>query len=354
MKRVLHIIDLSTPADMLRQLSLLAGDDDLIASVGPAPQLAGVDLPARAVHCPLGIAECCGPRIDKAIGDVHFVHAWSVRSARAGAALCRRRKLRFVLSMPCRPDRRQLRRRGPGGFRSASGLTVPTHADRAAMVAAGLDGSRIHVLPPPARPLNDAEGRRRRVREQLGIGDGQRLLVAPSEMIRDAGHKYASWAHAIIRQMLSDVALLMPGGGPIERHVRFFAATTGYDDEVFLTGDRFGLEDVLAAADVALFLANRPSGVAPLAAAMAAGVPIVATNTPQIAELAPHEQAALLSRPRDPRAASASLLRVIEDSALARRLGQAARRRAAELFNVDSVRRRLAEIHDSAIAGRSA
>jgi len=339
---------------MLRQLSLLVGKDELIASVGPAPPLAGVDLPARAFHCPLGIPEWCGLRMNKALGEVELVHAWSVRSARAAATLCRTRRLRFVLSIPCPPEGRGLRARRPAGPRSGNRLTIPTGAGREALIRSGLDGCEIHVLPPPARPLSDAEARRRYVRRKLGITDSQRLLAAPGEMLRGAGHKYASWAHAIVRQILSDVVLLMPGGGPVERHVRFFAATTGYDDEVFFTGDRFCIEDVLAAADVAVFLAEKDVGVAPLAAAMAAGLPIVATRTSQVAELAPHEQAALLSPPRDPRAASASLLRVIEDSSLAQRLGQAARQRAVELFDVDSCRRRLAMIYESALAGRPA
>ena len=37
MADVLHIIDRQTPADMLDQLSLLAGEGDAIASAGPPP-----------------------------------------------------------------------------------------------------------------------------------------------------------------------------------------------------------------------------------------------------------------------------------------------------------------------------
>ena len=169
-----------------------------------------------------------------------------------------------------------------------------------------------------------------------------------------AGHKYASWAHAIVRQIMEGVLLVMPTGGPAAERVRFFAATTGYDEEVFFAedlpgefsapGSSVGRSEILAAADVALFLAERDTGLAALVEAMAAGVPIAASNTPDVAECAPSGSAALLSPACDPRAASADLLRLIEDRALADRLATAARQRAEECFDPAASRRRLAEI----------
>lgn len=347
MVRVLHIIDGRTPGDMLDQLALLAGRDDVIASIGPPPRYAGFELPVRPVHCPLAVPRLAAGRLDRAGEGTEFVHAWSLRAAEAAGALARRTGRRPLLSLPCIPTKRDSRPliRLVDDFNFH--VTVPTQAGRSGMVRAGMSESAVHLLPPPAAALDPGERqtRRSRTREALGVGDDQHLIVVPSQMLQGAGHKYASWAHAIVRQVRGDLLLLMPGGGPVERRVRFFAATTGYDDEVFFSGDRFARADVLAGGDVALFLAERETGLAAMAGAMAAGLPIVGSRLPGLSELAPHEEAGLLVPVRDPRAASAALLRVIEDPQLADRLATGAKERAERCFAPHVSRRELADIY---------
>ena len=352
MSSVLHIIDRETPAEVLGQLSLLADDGDIIASAGPTPPSGTFDLPVRSVHCPLGLGRLAGWCMDDLAAQAEIIHAWSSKAAMAARTLARLFKLPPLLSLPYVPSEKAAGALLPMTRKAGFGLTVPTQAARNLLLRAGFDDSSVHVLPPPARPLDDAEAedRRRRTRQALGVGDGQHLLVVPSEMIRQAGHKYASWAHAILRQMLSGVLLLMPGGGPVEKRVRFFAATTGYNDEVFFTEESLSRQDVLSAGDIALFLSSGQTGITALAAAMAAGVAIVASNTPEHAECAPHEIAALLCPPRDPRAAAAAILQLIENPKLAHRLAAGGRDRARQAFDPDRCRQRLAEIYAAAKA----
>jgi glycosyltransferase involved in cell wall biosynthesis len=169
-------------------------------------------------------------------------------------------------------------------------------------------------------------------------------------MTRYAGHTYACWVHAILRQIRPNVRLLLPGSGPHSQHVKFFAATTGYDSEVFLTEHRFRRDECLAAADVAFFLAERDSGTAALAAAMAAGLPIVASSTADLAELAPGEEAgvpacAIPAAPRDPQTGTAAALRILDDPALARRLSGNAAARAAQRLAPLACRDRLRQVY---------
>jgi glycosyltransferase involved in cell wall biosynthesis len=180
------------------------------------------------------------------------------------------------------------------------------------------------------------------------------LLAAPTEMVRGGGHKYASWAHAIVRQVLPNVRLLFPGTGPNEHNVRSFAGSTGFDEDVFFTGDQFGKEDVLAGADVAVFFHETDCGVSALVGAMCAGVPIAACDTPDISECAPHEDSSLLGRAKDPRSISATVLRLLEDPALRKRLIKSGRRRAEMHFRPELSRRRLDNIYDALLSDPSA
>ena len=329
---------------MLDQLSLLTSDGDSIVSVGPPPKSRAVGQLCKIVRYPMGIRGFAGWGM-RTIPPAKIIHAWSLTAALAVKGFPRRKKCKGLLSLPFRPRNKDLKSLLGLVGKSRFQLTVPTHTARTALLHAGFDAQAVHVLNPCSEQIEDMQDRRRRTREALGVSNEEYLLVAAVEMIRDAGHRYASWAHAIVRQIRDDVRLLLPGGGPIRTYVEFFAHTTGYDDEVFLTEDRFDRCDALAAGDIALFVGERDIGVCSLAAAMAAELPIVASETPEIAECIPHEVAGLLCGIRDPRAVSAAILRILEEPGLAYRLAAEVKQRARKLFGAEISRKQLTEIY---------
>ncbi len=355
MARVLHIIDRDTPGDLLDQLSLLAGAGERIVSSGPPPAWAEFRLPVTVVHRPFASAWLSARWMKDAARGVDVIHAWSASSAPAGEALTERVGGRLIVSLAAAwqacemGDLFDALRLGvvPGA------VTVPTEAAREALCGAGDAAGWIAVLPPVAAPIDDREARRRRTREALGATDADRIMVALGEMTRFAGHKYASWAHAMCRQIVPHLLLILPGCGPMEQRVEFFAETTGRDEEVFLTGDRFERADVLAAADLAVRFCQRDCGTAALAGAMAAGLPVAAARTPDIAEIAPHEIGAVLAESCAPRHATAALLRILDDPDFAAQLGASAAQRAGEHFDPERCRRRLDDLYAARPAGVS-
>jgi hypothetical protein len=355
MSRVLHIIDSETPTDILDQLALLASEEHIVLSVGRPPTYTAFSLPVKAIHCPLGIPQLAAWRMRKMAEGRTIIHAWSHRSALAASALASLEHIHAVVTWNCLPARRDLSWLSKMTHRSSVDVTVPTEVAQTILTWMGAEQSQVHVLPPAAGPADprELESARKRIREALGITDDQRLLVAASGMVRGAGHKYASWVHGIVRQIIDEVLLLMPCDGPNGERVRFFAATTGYNDEVFFP-ENYPEElttpvtrrDALAASDVALFLAERDAGLSALVDAMGCGCAIAGSNTPDIAECAPDGTVALLSPVCDPRSGSANVLRLIEDESLAKKLGTAARASAQDRFSVESARQRLEDIYD--------
>lgn len=351
MAKALHILDRKTRADMLDQLALLAGANDVAVSPGPVPRRS-LGMPIAAFHRPLGSPRLAGWPMRPYARQADVIHAWSLDAMRAGAELALAARKPMVISLPAAGPRRDVaavRQVVGAGLFSA---TVPTRAARAALIRSGLPEHAVHVLPPAAAEMPDRPAVRRRVREALGVAEDEKVVVAPDPMVRHAGHAIASWAHAIVRQVLGSVSLLFPGGGPHAAHVRFFAGTTGYNSEVFFPGERWTVGEALAAADVAVLFHEREVGVGTLAAAMAAGLPIAASRLNDVAELAPDGEGALLVEAGDPRAAAAALLRLLEDADLAERLAAAAQRRAAEAFAPQRCRKRLGEIYAATIEAR--
>ena len=348
MPSVLHVLDAATPRDLLDQLALLACEDDTVVSLGPAPQGVSRRLGVVSVRRPLGPGALAAREARALAPEATVVHAWSLGVVSAARRMARVRGARLVVSLvtadawdPSAPP--LSRRRGA----PATVVTVPTETSRRALLARPLPAEAVAVLGPAAGPIDDRDRRRCRTRGLLGLTDRDVLLLAPAEMTRSAGHKYASWVHGILRQILDHVRLMLPGSGPVEKHVRFFAHTTGYDAEVFLTADRFEAPDALAAADIAVFLQDRDCGVGALAAAMSAALPMVACGTRDVRELVRDAATGLLTARRDPRVQTASVLRLIDGPDLARRLGAAAADFAREHFHPDGVRARLARIYAS-------
>jgi len=359
MSGVVHLIDGETTMDSLDQLTLLRSEEDIVLSVGPPPACPAFELAVKGVHCPLGIPQLAAWRMRKLTAGREIIHAWSHRSAVAASALASLEHLRAIVSWEHSPEKKDISWATRMTHHSSVHVTVTTEAGKAILTRMGAEPARVHVVPPAAGRVdpNELTAARKRIREALDISDDERLLVVPSEMVRGAGHKYASWVHGIVRQIVEKVLLLFPCDGPHGERVRFFAATTGYNDEVFFP-DNYPEEltgcvtrrDALGAGDVALFLCERDTGLSALVDAMRCGLPIAASETPDIAHCAPDGTAGLLSPVCDPRAASANVLRLIEDESLADKLAKAAAQRAAEHFSVESARQHLADVYESARA----
>jgi glycosyltransferase involved in cell wall biosynthesis len=147
----------------------------------------------------------------------------------------------------------------------------------------------------------------------------------------------------------ADLRLLLCGGGKRAERLRQLIHRAGlrgvhWRDEYVL--DRAIVRRRLAASDV-FVLPSRHEGfaVTPLEA-MACGRPVVASDAPGVADLlAGGEQAGGVVVPRgDPGALATALGRLLDDRALAARLGEAARRRAVERFSPEVIGLELAAV----------
>ena len=351
MARAIHIIGADTPADMLAQAAALALPRETIVSIGRAPQHGQFDRETVSLRAPLGSAALAGLQLRKLIGDADVLHAWSLVAADTARWAAGGRSV--LLSLAHLRGIHQADVAISGVFDGLWTMTVPTDAQRRELITLGLDPERVFVLPPVAGPNGNATGRRSSARGELGLDNGQFLLAAGGEMVHANGHKQACWAHAMARILTDHTRLVFPGSGPARGAIEAFARSTGYGSEIFFTAGSLSPPDVLAAADAAIFLQRHDCGVGAQAAAMACGLPILASNRPEIADCAPHGRAALLSPPGDMRQAADNLLTLGRDAKLRERLGREASILAAERFAPDIAASTLRSIYSAVVSGRS-
>jgi glycosyltransferase involved in cell wall biosynthesis len=110
-------------------------------------------------------------------------------------------------------------------------------------------------------------------------------------------------------------------------------------------------EDVLPTADIFVVSATGPVATLPIATGMAAGVPIVATVTPTVAELLEDRHTALMTQPGVPRLLSEKILQLREDSQLQWSLADVARTEAYEFFPLTRFLEQHRMLYQQVVAG---
>jgi glycosyltransferase involved in cell wall biosynthesis len=123
-------------------------------------------------------------------------------------------------------------------------------------------------------------------------------------------------------------------------------AALGLSDRIVLAGFRPDARRLVGSLDVFVLPSREePFGLV-LLEAMAAGVPVVATNTGGPPEILRHEREGLLVEPGDPGAMTGAVARLLSDGDLARRLAGAARQRLRDAFTLDTTVRRLEDLYE--------
>jgi glycosyltransferase involved in cell wall biosynthesis len=212
----------------------------------------------------------------------------------------------------------------------------------------------------------DRAGARADVRSTLGAAPDAPLIVFFGFLHPDKALDLLIAALADVRARHPRAQLLLVGGTEshsvpaaaadrLRQELEEVAARCGVGEQVHVTGYVPGAEAsrLLQAADVAAFPfdagVTRKSGS--LLAALAAGVPVVATAAPGEVDGPTEVDGVLRVPPRDRRALGDALGRVLADPALADRLSSAGRARAARQ-SWDGIVAVHADVYARALAGR--
>jgi glycosyltransferase involved in cell wall biosynthesis len=219
---------------------------------------------------------------------------------------------------------------------------------RVALVHNGVETSRL-------RPSGSGEAGRR-LRRELGLPEHARIVGGVGRLVWQKGfeHLLAAMAEVLVR--VPEVWLAIVGDGPRREELQARAASLGLTGRVRFLGFRSDVPSLLSGVDI-LAVPSLLEGFPMITLeAMALGVPIVATAIDGIVEQLDHEGQALLVPPGEPAALSRALVTLLQDAALARRLGAAARHRAVALFDasqaIAATRRVYEELVSAAPAGQ--
>ena len=219
----------------------------------------------------------------------------------------------------------------------------------AAVQRAELGSRRVTVVPNPAPPpwVPDPSARAR-VRAEVGLSNDQPVLLAAGRLEPPKDHLMLIEAMRTVLDQRPEAALLIAGTGTWAGRLEQRVEALGCGASVRLLGHRDDIDALYAAADV--FVSSSAWEGMPLSIleAMAAGLPVVATDVGDCADVI--GAAGMLVPPGDPAALARALVESLDPVTRSTRSG-ASRDRAHLEFGVDAWVRRVARVYDRAVRG---
>jgi glycosyltransferase involved in cell wall biosynthesis len=193
---------------------------------------------------------------------------------------------------------------------------------------------------------------REAVRAELGIPQEAPVVGTVTRLSTQKAPLDFVDAAAQVAARRPDVHFVVVGDGPLRAEVEARIVALELADRVHLTGLRRDVPDLLHSFDLFALSSLWEGLPRALPQAMAAGLAIVATAVDGNAEAVTDGVSGLLTPPGDAGAMAAALLRLLDDPALARKMGEAGRERAGE-FDARKMVEDIAALYEALLAERT-
>lgn len=235
--------------------------------------------------------------------------------------------------------------------RGAARIITVSEAARRAYLASGLDSPRrvvaihngIDVVPEP--------GTGAAVRRELRLDSDAVVLGMFSALRPEKGHDVAIEALGLLRHRFPKLRMVIAGDGPIRGDLSRLAQPFG--DAIVMTGARFDVMRLLDATDLCLQPSHSDAFPTTLLEAMAASVPVLATDVGGIPEIVVHDRTGVLvAAPPTAGELADAVAHLLDDPRRRRELAEAGRRRYEERFTAEPWVRRTRALYDAVLSER--
>ncbi|EMA41045.1 glycosyltransferase [Halococcus hamelinensis] len=168
------------------------------------------------------------------------------------------------------------------------------------------------------------------IRHEWGLGDGPILLNVGRYFPQKSQHTLIKAMSHVVK-MRPDAQLLIVGWGELENELRSAVRERGLDDNVRVTGRVPTIHPYYRLADAFVLSSTRESFGIVLLEAMAAKLPVVATDVQGIPEVVDHGRTGLLVPPNDPERLAEAMVEALRTD---EPLGENGYERAATEFDI--------------------
>jgi glycosyltransferase involved in cell wall biosynthesis len=263
--------------------------------------------------------------------EFDVVHPWDTSAFWAAVAAGSRR---VVFSPSVIPAARPLGLLKKVMGRRAVTLICASESEQRRCVAAGVPPGHCQVIRPGVdfselKPVRDEA-----LRASMGLAHDDSVLLSPGESTRAAGHRDALWTASILHVLEPHFRALFWGHGH-ETPLLQRLAEKLRQPRVLMQLPELKFEELLPLADAVLFVPRGPTSVLPLAQCLAAGLPVIAPQSPGIDDILKDRQNAIIVPRRSPRVLAQAVLELRQDAELRSSIAAGARETARGMFSLE-------------------
>ena len=170
---------------------------------------------------------------------------------------------------------------------------------------------------------------------EFGVDIENQILVSVAHLTPEKGHEILLEAMRMVVDRISSVRLMIVGDGERRDSLEALVKQSGLHKEVIFTGFRDDVSSFYDLADV-FVSSSRAEGLgSSILDAMAAGVPVVATDVGGIPEYIENCQTGLLVPGADPQALAQGVIDQLEKPEQARAMAARGKKMIRERFSID-------------------
>lgn len=184
-----------------------------------------------------------------------------------------------------------------------------------------------------------------KMRTQYGIPEKAVVIGCVSRLVKDKGHSYLAEAVEIVKKSVPDAFLLLVGEGRERKALERQMADLLPGSSKLIPGV-LDATTVLCMMDVFVHPATHREGFGlSIAEAMAAEIPVIATDIPAINTLLADGENALIAAPKDAAALAQAIVSVIQNPSLGARLKKKARQTVEEICDPGRMAEKMEELY---------
>lgn len=194
-------------------------------------------------------------------------------------------------------------------------------------IYSGIDANRYYCTLTPEQ--------KQQLRQNLGIGQTNPIILTVARLFPQKGHRYLLEAAPTIREAIPDAHFLLVGEGDLQATLTQQINSAGLESYVHLLGVRQDIPQLLAISQLFILPSLYEGLPNALLEALAAGVPVVATDLGGCREIIADGQNGMLVPAGNAAMLAQAAINVLQDPGLADSLQRAGRQRVIEDFSID-------------------
>ncbi len=277
----------------------------------------------------------------------HIVHTWGGSADIAGRAIAVRHRISNIVATSCNERWMSsanlisdcVLRRWTTAYVVKDEQTCKDAERR------GIDPAKITIIPHGVLPTGERSLSRQAVLERLQLPADARLIGTAGPLNSEKRIKDLIWAADLLKVVRDDAYLVIAGTGPQEWRLQRFRDQVQIRDRVLFLGERDDWLDLLPQLDC-IWLGNRYESMSnSLLEAMAAGIPVVATNVDGNREIVKSGENGFLVRVGDRAGFARRTHLLLDDRPLAQRCGKAGQDYVMQRHHAKSITTQYAELY---------